>query len=394
MTSRDRKKLKILYHHRVAAQDGQSVHIRELVAAFERAGHEIVFVGPSIRPSSLGEENRFLSLLRSVLPQFALEALEFLYGIRAYFKLKAAYKKHKPDVLYERYNLFLPAGSWLKKATGIPYFVEVNAPLSEERSKYTGLSLSALARRYEKMTFETADRLFPVSQALADIICNMGATADRITVLHNGITPSEYENADGSAITAEYGLHNKIVLGFVGFIREWHRLDRVIHVLKHRGTNPDLHFLVVGDGPAVPDCMQLARDVGVADRVHFVGFQDREAIPDLLAAMDIALQPAVTEYASPLKLFEYLITGLTTIAPDQPNIREILTHNETGILFDPADFEEAEAAIVELSQDGTLRHRIGSAGKRLIDERQYTWTHNAEVIAELASNMLEDRRAP
>lgn len=389
MTDTRNRKFKILYHHRVAAQDGQSVHIRELVAAFKRQGHEIVFVGPSIRPSSLGEENRTLALLRKLLPKFALELLELAYGVRAYFKLKAAYEEHKPDFLYERYNLFLPAGRWLKKKTGIPYFVEVNAPLSDERGKYSGLALKKLAQYHERRTLEAADRLFPVSQALADIICTMGATPDQITVLHNGITPSEYADADGSAIREQFKLENKIVLGFVGFIREWHRLDRIIQVLSHHGTNPDLHLLVVGDGPAVEECQNLAEKIGVAHRAHFLGFQDRDAIPDLLAAMDIALQPAVTDYASPLKVFEYLISGLTIIAPDQPNIREILTDGETGILFDPNEFEQAEAAIIALSQDTEKRDRIGLAAKDLIRSRKYTWDDNAIAVCAIAEAAID-----
>ena len=382
------KKLKILYHHRVAAQDGQSVHIRELVSAFERQGHEVIFVGPSIRPSSLGEENKLLVFVRRALPQFAQELLELLYGVRAYFKLKKAYKDHQPDFLYERYNLFLPAGSWLKKKTGIPYFVEVNAPLSEERSKYSGLSLRSMAKYFERMTFQNADRLVPVSQVLADTICQMGATQDQITVLHNGITPIEYQHADGSKIRASLGVGDKIVLGFVGFIREWHRLDRIIKVLTRHGTNPDLHLLVIGDGPAIPDCKALAKELGVEHRTHFMGFQDRNAIPDYLDAMDIALQPAVTDYASPLKIFEYLIAGLVTIAPNQPNIREILTDGETGVLFDPDNFEEAEEAIVTLSNNQAQRHRIGEAAKQLIEDRRYTWDDNAKAIAKLARNNI------
>lgn len=389
MAEERQKKLKILYHHRVAAQDGQSVHIRELVAAFERLGHEIIFVGPSIRPTDLGEENRLLSLVRRLLPMFVQELLELVYGVRAYLKLRSAYRLHRPDFLYERYNLFLPAGSWLKKSTGIPYFVEVNAPLSEERGQYSGLKLRKMARYFERMTFRNADRLFPVSQALADIICNMGASQAQITVLHNGIVPSEYRDADGTAVRDRFGLHGKIVLGFVGFIREWHRLDRIIHVLKHSGTNPDLHLLVVGDGPAVPGCISLAKKLGVIHRVHFVGFQNRDAIPDFLAAMDIALQPAVTDYASPLKIFEYLISGLTTIGPDQPNIREILTHDKNAVLFDPNNFEEAEQAIIKLSQDKDTRSRLGLAGKNLIDERHYTWDHNAQKIAAFAQSDIK-----
>lgn len=378
------KKLKILYHHRVAAQDGQSVHIRELVAAFKRQGHEIIFVGPSIRPTDLGEENRLLSFARRILPLFALELLELLYGVRVYFKLLAAYKQHKPDFLYERYNLFLPAGTWLKKKTGIPYFVEVNAPLSRERATYSGLHLQKIARYYERMTFQNADRLFPVTGVLADIICEMGAPRQNITVLHNGITPLEYETADGSTIREELGLQGKIVLGFVGFIREWHRLDRIIQILNHEDTNPNLHLMVVGEGPAIDDCLELAESLNIKHRVHYLGFQDRSAIPNHLAAMDIALQPAVTDYASPLKIFEYLIAGLAIIAPDQPNIREILTHRETGLLFNPENFEDAETAIVELSQSKELRNQIGKAGQKLIETRKYTWDNNAIEIVSLA----------
>lgn len=383
------KPLKILYHHRVAAQDGQSVHIKELVAAFGRLGHEVIFVGPSLRPKDLGEENRLLALVRKILPRFAQEILELLYGMRAYRKLLAAYREHKPDVLYERYNLFLPAGSWLKRKTGIPYFVEVNAPLSEERAQYSGLSLKGLARRYEKLTFQNADQLFPVTDVLADIIVGMGAPRGNITVLHNGINPSEYVGATGKRIREKYGLEGKIVLGFVGFIREWHRLDRIIQILSDKDTNANLHLLAVGDGPAVEDCLTLAAELGVADRVHFVGFQGRDAIPNMLAAMDIALQPAVTDYASPLKIFEYMIAGLAIVGPDQKNIREILDHGETGLLFNPNNFETAEKAIVALSQDDKLRQKIGSAAKKAIQTRQFTWEDNARKIAALAEGIQQ-----
>ena len=244
------------------------------------------------------------------------------------------------------------------------------------------------------MTFRNADRLFPVSQVLADIICEMGAAPNQIDVLHNGITPSEYRNANGARIRNDLGVNDKIVLGFVGFIREWHRLDRIIRVLTHHGTNPDLHLLVVGDGPAIPECKELAKELGAEHRAHFVGFQDRTAIPDYLAAMDIALQPAVTDYASPLKIFEYLIAGLAIIAPDQPNIREILTDKETGILFDPDNFEEAETAIVTLSNDTAMRHQIGASAKALIKERHYTWDDNAKTIAKLAKQDISSKETP
>jgi glycosyltransferase involved in cell wall biosynthesis len=69
----------------------------------------------------------------------------------------------------------------------------------------------------------------------------------------------------------------------------------------------------------------LALDHNLQERVTFTGVVPRERIPEYVAAFDIALQPAVVPYASPLKVFEYLALGKAIVAPRQPNIEEILT---------------------------------------------------------------------
>ena len=62
----------------------------------------------------------------------------------------------------------------------------------------------------------------------------------------------------------------------------------------------------------------------MSDRVHFVGRRAHDEIPALLPAFDVALVPAINPYASPLKLHEYMAARLATVAPDQPNLREVL----------------------------------------------------------------------
>ena len=394
MTEKPYKKLKILYHHRVAAQDGQSVHIKELTAAFREMGHELIFVGPSLRPKEFGEANGFLAIIRRILPQALQEALELLYGFRAYRKLLSAYRAHKPDVLYERHNLFLSAGSKLKKKTGIPYLLEVNAPLVEERSKYSGLQLKSLAAKMEAATWCAADMAFPVSEALACKLRSAGVDTGNITVMHNGINYRDYSNVDNSKVRTEYNLGGRVVLGFTGFLREWHRLDHVISVIANFPEKSSPHLLVVGEGPAVETCRKLAADLSISERIHFAGFVARDKIPEYLASMDIALQPAVTEYASPLKIFEYMQSSLAIIAPDQPNIREILTHREDALLFDPQDFAAAEDEILQLVADANLRKRLGTAAKKKIETTNYTWRGNAERITEIAEKILENNRVP
>src|SRR5439155_5190531 len=118
-----------------------------------------------------------------------------------------------------------------------------------------------------------------------------------------------------------------------------------------------------------------ATELGVADRVHFFGIVPREHIADHIAAFDIALQPAVVSYASPLKLFEYMALGRAIIAPRQGNIMEVLADDETALLFDPSSAAEFESQLMRLVDDDALRTRLGAAAAKEISLRGFTWAN-------------------
>jgi len=139
--------MKILFHHRIRSKDGQYVHIEELTRALSRLGHEIIFVGPTaIEQEEFGSDAGLVALLKKRLPSFLYEILEFSYSIPAFLRLWRAIRVHRPDGIYERYSLFFPAGVWVRKLMEIPFLLEINAPLLEERSRYAGLKLTNLAR--------------------------------------------------------------------------------------------------------------------------------------------------------------------------------------------------------------------------------------------------------
>ena len=109
----------------------------------------------------------------------------------------------------------------------------------------------------------------------------------------------------------------------------------------------------------------LAAELGLANRVCFTGLATREEIPRLVAGFDIALQPASVPYASPLKLFEYMAAGQAIIAPNQPNIREVLEQGRTALLFDPANPEAMWQGIETLRARCSTPHtsrRRGAGG--------------------------------
>ena len=272
--------MKILYHHRTLSKDGMDVHISELIAAFRKRGHDVTLIAPrNTENSEFGTGGGLTSIVRSYLPGFLTELIELAYSWLAYRRLRNAYRATKPDFVYERYNLFLLAGSELKKRTGCKLLVEVNAPLVDERIKYGGLSLQRLARWCETRVWQSADAVLPVTTELAERIRRAGVSQDRIHVIPNGVDPERFSpDVDGQAIRRRYGLESAVVLGFVGFMRPWHGLDRILNVVAEWQGEEDLRLLVVGDGPVRASLESIAREKSIEDRLQITGVIPRDEV--------------------------------------------------------------------------------------------------------------------
>ncbi|MDD2725339.1 MAG: glycosyltransferase family 4 protein [Methylovulum sp.] len=376
--------MKILYHHRIASKDGQYVHIDELITALKDLGHEIIMAEPeSIEHKVFGTSSNSVKLIRQFLPGFLHESVEFAYALLDFSKLLPLLLKHKPDVIYERYNLFFPSGIWAKKLFKIPLLLEVNAPLYEERKKHDGIQLDWLARWTENYVWKQADYVLPVTRVLAEKIIVVGVSERNITVIPNGINQRRFGKAiDSTDVIEKYQLKNKLVLGFTGFVRDWHRLDRVLEAIAdNRGRN--WHLLLVGDGPARAAIEQQAQSLGISDRLTITGIIDRDEVARYVAVFDVALQPDVVEYASPLKLFEYMALGKAILAPDRANIREILTHRTDALLFDPENDLAFGELLCELCFDDKLRSQLGTAAAQTLDGKKLYWQENAKRIENL-----------
>lgn len=377
--------MKILYHHRILSADGQFVHVRELVEALRRGGHEVAVVGPDVGATDVDQPPAFRAF-RSICPKAIYELLEIGYNLIAMRRLRRAIREARPDIIYERYNLFLFAGLWARWWYRVPLLLEVNAPLAEERGRHGGgLALPRLARWAEARAWRAADGVFTVTRVLAEQIATAGVERERIVVTPNGIDPQRFRSLPGrDEAKAALGLEGKRVVGFTGFVRPWHGLEAVVDWLA-REAPADVVLLIVGDGPAIASLGERARRLGVADRLVLAGTVPPDSIPGYLASFDIALQPAVVAYASPLKIVEYMAAGCAILAPDQPNIREVLRTGENALLFEPENFDDS---LTELICDTALREAIGDAAAQSIFERKLTWTANAAEVARFAESTI------
>jgi glycosyltransferase involved in cell wall biosynthesis len=370
--------MRILYSHRIQSHDGQGVHVEEMVAALREAGHEVRVVGPpAYAAAGFGGSSGGIDALRRHLPRAVGELAELAYNLSAIPRLMRAWREFQPDLVYERYNLFHLAGSWLARRHGAILYLEVNSPLVEERSRHGGLRLQALARRVERFTWRSAGRVLPVTGVLAATIAQCGVNPARLTVIPNAIVPDLFPDPAPQPTTNT----QPPCMGFVGFVRDWHGLDAVLDAMAADPLPLDL--VVVGDGPGRPALERQVAALQLGGRVRFLGLVPHVEVPALVAGFAIALQPRVNDYASPLKIFEYMAAGCAIVAPEQPNIREVLTDGATALLFDPSSQGAMWRAVRRLAVDPALRGRLGAAARASV-LAHHTWAGNARRVVELA----------
>jgi glycosyltransferase involved in cell wall biosynthesis len=374
---------RILYHHRIRADDGQAVHVRELIFALRRQGHQVYECALVPKADPEGQDAprsaRFWQGLR--LPRSAQETLEILYNRGAVRRLCAAAREFRPDFLYERHSLHCTAGLQAAKRLDIPLLLEVNAPLCDEAEGLGLLRFKQRARRIERHVLGAADRVLAVTTVLGDILVDMGANRERLRINANGAEPGRYgdrERQGATELRRRLGLGD-FVLGFSGYMRPWHRLDLVLDAMGRPGLK-SVHLLLVGRGPALDGLLEKARQMGLAERIHATGEVSREDLPLHVCAFDAALIPAINPYASPLKLFEALAAGVVAVAPRQANLTEILESKENGLLFEPGSAASLGACLEDLVANPARARELGEAGRRSLVAHDWTWAGNARRV--------------
>ena len=382
----------ILYHHRTTGQDAQGIHIQEILRAFESLGHTTelvsfaerrrVKVAPQERRTEVpaagrGERYTWLARVRNLAILYECAELAYnAWGITAIWR---AARRRRPALLYERYSLFNVSGVVVSRLLRIPMVLEVNAPLAYEKQQYEKLALKRLAYGLERWICSRATRTVVVSTPMKKILQSQGVPEHQMVVVSNGVNTVEVAAALGRCdVRAKYGIGAKLVLGFVGWFKPWHRLDTVIDLVATRpGWRDRIHLLLVGDGPEMAALRGRVHSHGLESAVTFTGPVGRDQIYDHIDAFDVALQPHVTDYASPMKIFEYLALGKCVVGPDLENIREILTHGEDSLLFRPGDAADMARAIEVLVGDPARVQTMGRAARQKIEARRYYWVENA-----------------
>ena len=209
------------------------------------------------------------------------------------------------------------------------------------------------------------------SQASADALRQAGGKPRRLTVVYNGF------RIDGWAGSADVPIRSApegpLRLGLFGRLTAWKGQHVAIEALGQ--LPPDSATLcLVGDAlygsedQAYAGALrQRAEELGLSDRVHFLG--QRDEVPALMRACDVVLHTSTSPEPFGRVIVEGMLCGKPVIATDGGGVREIMDDGVTGLIVPPGDAGALAAAIGRLLGDAAFAARLAAAGRSSAAER-------------------------
>lgn len=362
---------------------GYRIHILKILEGLKKAEHEIYLITINDKKELKGFidylciPHRYLRFkLHKIFPYFG-----FIDSIFIFFNILKLHKKKKFDVIHERYGLYSYGGAFAAKILKLPYILEVNAPIIEEKQLHT-IPLRC-AQKWAALLNSTyclnqADRIIAVSTLLKNyMVNNWGIKASKIYILPNAADIESFENVSSDKVRAKYNLKNRIIIGFVGSLHKWYGIENLLKAFAiAQKSNNNLILMIIGDGQYRKQLENLTEKLKISDQTIFTGNIPHSEIPEYINAFDIAIAPyrdlPTGFYNSPIKLFEYMAAGKAIIASKIGQIDEIVEHKKTAWLVPPGNIKALSEAIIYLTKNPKIRNKL-ARNSRDLAVRNYSW---------------------
>lgn len=221
-----------------------------------------------------------------------------------------------------------------------------------------------LPRLKARLIARYCSRIVAVSASTREALDNFGILPERSLLIQNGIDTMRYSPGRANDLRTELGLSSQdVLIGAVGNIRKPKAYEDLIEAAAMLlPSHPHVHLVIVGQGDdfALAALRSQALSLGIASRVHFIGF--RQASPDLYRNLDVFVSSSRSEGLS-LAFLEAMSTGLPVVATRSGGPQEVIEHGHTGLLVPVNDPEALSAALKSIIEAPELRQTVGAAGR-------------------------------
>ena len=350
---------RILYLHGIGRIGGAERDLLAMVRALDRSAWEPHVACPPATPLSESLAKETVALHALAVGPWRKWYSPFIRG-RDVRNLQALITRVSPALIHVNDIWWVP--HTVAAVSGIssirrPVVAHVRQEIEPEKVKRYGL--------------ETVEAVIAISQQVEQSLIAGGVGRKAVRTIYSGVQlPKEVPAANRTAVCRRLGLPNDAVL-----------LGTVAHLFPRKGYDvmfaalprileeiPAVHYVIVGTGESAyeQELKSLAATLGIADRVHFMGFQDD--VSPVLSALTLYVHPARMEGFG-IAVVEALGAGKAVVASRVGGLPEVVDHGRTGLLVAPDNPEELSAAVLSLLRDEVMRKVMGENGARVARER-------------------------
>lgn len=367
---------------------GTVTHISGVLGGFREAGLRVALVAmydppPQIQ-ANIDEFVRVPPLGRHA--RATPETLAIAANRLARDAAKRVLPSLRPSFIYQRHGAFVTCGIELGQQARIPVVVEWNASEVWVRNHWHASHLvrdlfAPLLTAEEQYVTTRADVVAAVSEHAARMALAAGASKDSVIVVPNGVDLREIDR--GRALASSH--NDGPLVGWVGSFGVWHGAEVLVEAMS---VLPErIRSVMIGDGDRRDACEELARRLGVWERIEWTGTLPHiEAIRrlaecDVLASPHVQLAGGEPFFGSPTKVFEYMAIGRPIVASALEQLADVLVDGQSARLVPPGDASAFARAIEQILDEPDRGRRLGDSA-RARAQNEHTWGSRARIILE------------
>ena len=376
----------------------------DMILSFEREmGMALAVVTSAQQPDTPPDEViEGIPHFRTRCPRLActpVREVQLMYVLAR--RLAAVIDQVKPEVIHAHSPVLvgLPA-YFAAKRRGLPLVYEVRdlwENASVDRKKFAAGSVPyRAARSLETWLLRHADTVVTIGEALRSEL--QGRAGRSVAVTPNGVDPDVFRPLEPEPEwQRQWNPGGNQVIAYVGSFQPYEGLDILVKAMRLIAARRDrVHLLIVGDGPELSGLEALVEKERLQAHVTFAGRLPHNRVKEIYAVADLLVYPRAatltTQLTTPLKPLEALSMQKAVIASDLPAVRELISDQVTGVLFEAGNLEELAEKALKLLSDRPLRIRLGREGRSMV-LKERRWDSSVAKYKPIYIKLLADRES-
>jgi glycosyltransferase involved in cell wall biosynthesis len=322
-------------------------------------------------------------------------------GLRSLFFLGAATRSAWRVITTRRVDVINASDLWgaivgcvLRRRFGVGLAVQLQNDFFDPPAAAFGSPLKRRAmREVARFVCEHADAIRCLSEGIRDKAIAAGVPPERLTVVGSRVDPALFARArwaeEGIALREELRAGDLPVVMYVGSLTPRKGVETLVDAgiaLAERGVRAKI--VLVGDGDLAPQLRR--RTAGVPGRFEFAGRVQHDLLPAYLASADVFAFPSLSE-GMPRAVLEAMAMGCAVVATDIEGVRDIVQHEQTGLLVRASDPDALADALQRLVGDPSLAQALGESAAR-VATHVHGFDRNMDELAGLFRSAASRRR--